>query len=77
MLITVLEIDKYLEISDNKVIEFNHMGKNKQNLCVHRNTQTSIQSTSKLGEKRIEEYDRKLESPLRVATKKPLTSQPS
>lgn len=76
MLITVLEIDKYLEISDNKPIEF-HVGKNNQNLYRHRNTQTSIQSTSKLGEKRIEEYDRKLGSPLRVSIKKNLISQPS
>lgn len=37
MLITVLEIDKYLEISDNKLIQ-SHMGKNNQNLYMHRNT---------------------------------------
>lgn len=50
MLITVLYINKYLEISDNKPIEF-LIGKNNQNLYTHRNTQV-YKLLLKLGEKK-------------------------
>lgn len=50
MSITVLEVNKYLEISDKKPTEF-LIGKKNQHLYMHRNTQV-YKLLPKLGEKK-------------------------
>lgn len=76
MLITVLEVNKYLEVSDNKPTEL-LIGKKNQHIYMHRNTQV-YKRLLKLGEKKDRRHTgRKLGSPLRLAIKTYLTSQPS